>query len=168
MVLVLNPRTGYVSPQYHIVIDDAFSTVSNLRSGTVPANWSKLVEESAYLSTDEDYDLSKMWLREVSSTADEDSTMIDVQANAGAIDIVSDGTPITHCEGAQDTQATASEGDAVSKAASKSVSFDDPTFTQVYEGDDIAVGPHMQPEYINLASAGLCRTSRICNIHKGS
>eukprot|EP00957_Ditylum_brightwellii_P046440 3524791-Ditylum_brightwellii.AAC.1 len=40
--LVLNPRTGYVSPQFHVVFDDAFSTVPLLRSGTVPALWKEL------------------------------------------------------------------------------------------------------------------------------
>ena len=38
VALVLNPRTGLVSPQFHVVVDDDFSTVPNLRTGSMPAN----------------------------------------------------------------------------------------------------------------------------------
>lgn len=85
--------------------------------------------------------------------------MINGQASTCATDIAVEGAPVTQCEGAQDTQTTASEGDVVSQAASNSVSFDDPAFTQACEGDDITVDPHLQPEYINLAFAGLRRPS---------
>ena len=44
--LVLNPRTGHISPQFHAVFDDAFSTVPHLRSGTVPSLWKELVESN--------------------------------------------------------------------------------------------------------------------------
>eukprot|EP00957_Ditylum_brightwellii_P137187 10459492-Ditylum_brightwellii.AAC.1 len=42
--LVFNPRTGHVSPQFHVVFDDTIPTVPHLRSGTVPALWKELVE----------------------------------------------------------------------------------------------------------------------------
>ena len=42
VALVLNLTTGHVSPQYHIVFDDDFTTVENLRLGTVPTNWTEL------------------------------------------------------------------------------------------------------------------------------
>ena len=38
VALVLNPKTGLISPQFYVVFDDNFSTVSNLRAGTVPEN----------------------------------------------------------------------------------------------------------------------------------
>jgi hypothetical protein len=47
MFLVLNPRTGHVSPQFHVVYDDDFTTVSNLRAATVPPHWAELVQSSA-------------------------------------------------------------------------------------------------------------------------
>ena len=34
--LILNPRTGHISPQYHVVYDNDFTTVPYLRSETVP------------------------------------------------------------------------------------------------------------------------------------
>ena len=42
VALVLNLDMGLVSPQYHVVFDDDFSTVDFLRSGKEPSNWSDL------------------------------------------------------------------------------------------------------------------------------
>ena len=43
--LVLNIRTGYVSPQYHVVFDDYLSTVYHVIKGEISVNWKNLVEE---------------------------------------------------------------------------------------------------------------------------
>ena len=61
VALVLNPKTGLVSPQFHVVFDDDFSTVPHLRSGTVPENWSELVRHSRQKSYDGFYDVTKTW-----------------------------------------------------------------------------------------------------------
>ena len=42
VALVLNLNTGLVSPQYHVVFDDTFSTVDFLRNQREPSNWEKL------------------------------------------------------------------------------------------------------------------------------
>ena len=47
--LILNPRTGHVSPQFHVVYDDDFTTVPYLCSAEVPPHWAKLVEASSHL-----------------------------------------------------------------------------------------------------------------------
>ena len=60
--LILNQSTGSISPQFHVVFDDLFSTVHANESET-PREWSKLismpsarfqiaVEESAELAVD--------------------------------------------------------------------------------------------------------------------
>ena len=36
VALVLNLKTGHVSPQYHVIFDDTFSTVEYLRQDTHP------------------------------------------------------------------------------------------------------------------------------------
>ena len=36
VALVWNPTTGHVSPQYHVVFDDDFTTVPYMASGTIP------------------------------------------------------------------------------------------------------------------------------------
>ena len=56
VALVLNPRTGHVSPQFHVIIDDLFTTVPSMASGTVPPNWAQLVESSREIVTTEKYD----------------------------------------------------------------------------------------------------------------
>ena len=43
VALVLNPKTGLVSPQFHVVFDDNFTTFTHLWRDTVPPNWNKLV-----------------------------------------------------------------------------------------------------------------------------
>jgi hypothetical protein len=38
VALVLNLATGHVSPQFHMVFDDDFTTISHLKLGMVPTN----------------------------------------------------------------------------------------------------------------------------------
>jgi hypothetical protein len=45
--LILNPRMGHISPQFHIVYDDDFTTVPYLQTTTVPPHWAALVAASA-------------------------------------------------------------------------------------------------------------------------
>lgn len=59
--LVLNLHTGHVSPQYHVVFDDDFSTISYLDSGETPPKWCSLVANSSEKVTDEQYDTALTW-----------------------------------------------------------------------------------------------------------
>jgi len=43
VTLVLNISTGHVSPQYHLIFDDNFTTVQSMRISKVPTNWDRLV-----------------------------------------------------------------------------------------------------------------------------
>ena len=61
VALVLNPRTGHISPQYHVVFDDDFTTVSSMREGTVPNSWGELVRLSSECATIEQYNVSDNW-----------------------------------------------------------------------------------------------------------
>jgi hypothetical protein len=62
VALVLNPRTGHVSPQFHVVFDDLFTMVLYMKKNEVPPNWAKLIEKSSERITDEVYNLAKTWL----------------------------------------------------------------------------------------------------------
>ena len=53
VALVLNPKTGLVSPQFHVVFNDNFTTVPHLWKGTFPPNWNNLVIGSWEKSTNE-------------------------------------------------------------------------------------------------------------------
>lgn len=77
VALVLNPRTLRVSPQFHLVFDDEFSTVSFMTEGTIPPHWEQLVTKSAQLASDEDFDLATSWANDfiagkATSVAEED------------------------------------------------------------------------------------------------
>ena len=61
VALVLNPKTLHVSPQFHVALDNKFSTVPYLASSDVPLNWSILVKESETASQ-QDYDLARTWM----------------------------------------------------------------------------------------------------------
>ena len=60
VALVMNTKTGLVSPQFILVFDDNFETVPHLRAETVPENWSDLVTNSRENSTEGFYDIKNM------------------------------------------------------------------------------------------------------------
>ena len=62
--MVLNPSSGHVSPQYHVVFDDDFSLIPSLRTSTVPSNWADLVARSTESVTSDDVDSSKLWFEQ--------------------------------------------------------------------------------------------------------
>ena len=59
VALVLSLTTSLVSPQYHIIFDDDFSTVENLRLGTVPTNWVEFNTNQRESAMDENFLLSQ-------------------------------------------------------------------------------------------------------------
>ena len=62
MALVWNPTTGRVSPQYHLVFNDDFTTVLYMEAGTLPPNWQELIEHSSEMATSEDLFKADTWL----------------------------------------------------------------------------------------------------------
>ena len=59
VALVMNTKSGFVSPQFHSIFDDNFETVPHLRAGTVPENWAKLVASSKENSIEGFSDVTK-------------------------------------------------------------------------------------------------------------
>jgi hypothetical protein len=51
VALILNPRTGHVSPQFHIVFDEDFTMVQYLWTTSVPPHWADLVRSLAVIQT---------------------------------------------------------------------------------------------------------------------
>ena len=62
VALVMNLRTGLVSPQFHVVFDDEFSTVPYLYNEATPPNWDKLFEHCSEHATDTQEKVSEKWL----------------------------------------------------------------------------------------------------------
>ena len=62
VALVLNPRTLHVSPQFHVIFDDDFTTVPCLSSTDMPpTNLTRLCTESRELATDTKFELATLW-----------------------------------------------------------------------------------------------------------
>ena len=62
VALVLNLRTGLVSPQSHLIFDDEFSTVKYLSSTDPPPNWLHLIKHNCEKATSDQEELSQRWL----------------------------------------------------------------------------------------------------------
>ncbi len=62
VALVYNPSTGHVSPQYHVVFDDDFTTVSYMETGTIPPHWPDLVHSSSEMASKQAFNLTEAWL----------------------------------------------------------------------------------------------------------
>jgi hypothetical protein len=61
VALVLNPKTGHVSPQFHVVFE-SLSTVPYMAKSEVHPNWADLIKKTTEKVTNEDNDLAKTWL----------------------------------------------------------------------------------------------------------
>ncbi len=62
VALVLNPLTGHVSPQFHVVFDDQLTTVPFMEKNEVPPHWAQLIKTSCEKVTEEHFELAKTWL----------------------------------------------------------------------------------------------------------
>ncbi len=61
IALILNLSTGLVSPQYHVVYDDDFTTVDSLKLRTVPTYWPDLYQNNSELVTVVPFQLPSEW-----------------------------------------------------------------------------------------------------------
>ena len=68
VALVLNRKTGHVSPQYHVVFDDTFSTVQHMRDGSIPSNWNEMCKNASESATDEAYDVADTWFQSINES----------------------------------------------------------------------------------------------------
>ena len=93
--LILNIRTGKISPQYHVIFDDKFETVSSLESiDQVNARWKDLFKLNREFYLDEEYDsqgnvitshypsLEKDWLDPEDALSDEQVRTSEVPGGA--------------------------------------------------------------------------------------
>ena len=63
VALILNLQTLNISPQFHVIFDDTFSTVESITKSVKPPNWSDLCNLSSNYYTDKEYDLTKLWFK---------------------------------------------------------------------------------------------------------
>ena len=145
VALVLNPTTGLVSPQYHLVFDDDFTTVPFLRLGTEPSNWQELCATCTEKVTEESYDLAKSWL------AKPDLTSEGVRVSPLQDEVEAPSTPPQQ-ENNQSSPPSPMED--TSKRGRKVSFSEDTQFPSTSKEKN-----HM-PKMIDLNTAGLRRSSR--------
>jgi hypothetical protein len=78
-LMVFNPKTAQVSPQYHVVFDDNFSTVPYMERGEVPPKWEDLCCLLAESATDESVNLAREWMSGQQMDVNEDGDLICIQ-----------------------------------------------------------------------------------------
>ena len=77
VALVLNPKTLHVSPQYHVVFDDQFTTVSYMKNGEIPPHWEDLVMLHSESVTNEKIHLANTWADTLSPEMTKDTPLTD-------------------------------------------------------------------------------------------
>jgi hypothetical protein len=172
VALVLNPRTGHVSPQYHVVFDDLFTTVACMKKSEVPPNWGELVSKSERV-TDEDYDLAKTWLFPDAESGDiamqptKSPTVVPTDATGGTLNVPSNNPTI-----AQRSRYQASDFDFTRSDSVHGISNED--YIQRPFSDSVnAILPETQddnsaPALINLEISGLRRSPRLAALQNSN
>ena len=185
VALVLNPRTGHVSPQYHLVFDDDFTTVPYLSNNTenpdVPSHWQALCESSTECSTPEPYDLNETWFQKELETqavqaSAPDSTGTSKPNKIVAENVSTDTTmestpslsnPVTNSEGdvsENQTESSPKQSESQPEGAppqegvpvSEGVTTPDLVEPPASEGDSGKISD----DFINLSTSGLRRSPR--------
>ena len=165
VALVMNPKSGLVSPQFHIVFDDTFSTVPHIRAGTIPPNWEQLVKNSSELVTDQDYDLSRTWFDGEKDPSDEpDEPATDPQQETDVESSSHQNQSSNSSNSPEIASSTAQSDRLPSEGASDSNSFQDGSpnqtdSTSVSEGDEEL----RMPQMVNLHESGLRRSPRLAS-----
>ena len=103
VALVMNPKSGLVSPQFHLVFDNIFETVPHLRADTVPDSWEDLVASSKEKSVEGLYDVTQTWFEgQADTSADPQaaanhptSSSAASQPNGGSVSFGGPPYPIT-------------------------------------------------------------------------
>ena len=145
VALVLNLTTGHVSPQYHIVFDDHFSTVPSIRTGIEPPNWKTLFDNHRESSLPSDFKLATEWTQDFNqgNLPSFDTSSSDNDENNDSNDSLdSTDSTVNH------SNVTQNEG------ASLDIDSD---LNSSNEGD------FLMPEIRNLEQNGLRRSTRIRN-----
>ncbi len=119
MALVFNAKTARVSPQYHVIFDEDFSTVPYMVRGEVPPNWDDLCRLSAESATDESVDFVLEWMSGQQMDVNEDGDLIPIQDKIsnlfgivfGQYDTEADKLRVDFSNDISTTLSTASEGE---------------------------------------------------------
>ena len=163
--LVLNPQTGLLSSQFHVIFDDTFSTVSHMRDETIPPTWEDMCNNATESATGEAFNLAEVWFKELTHTS-EDPIDNPFKIIPGQFDLsASDSKEAANSRlDSNHKGAKAGAADNASKSNSKSkekkaVSFCKP---KPLENEGGILG---MPQMTNLSESGLHQSEHICKLN---
>jgi hypothetical protein len=150
VALILNPHTGHVSPQFHVVYNDDFTTVPYLRTATVPPHWAELVCASSTIALYTEREVGT-W----QSTPELDVEPGDFTSDTANIDTAPSTTTNQHREGDDGHSEGASDvASHHENTVNKQVTFSDQGQDNEIQSDE-----WQMPDNIDLDSSGLrCST----------
>ena len=141
VALVLNLKTGHCSPQFHVIFDDDFSTVSYLDSSTPPPNWHTPASNSRKCATAEQFRLATSW-----------NTAPNLPTHTPAIPKASPCLP-------HDTTIPSSVQDPMSSEDSRLPPRED-SLPPPREDPQHPVARSLSHDFLDLSNAGLRRSTR--------
>jgi len=149
VALVLNLTTGLVSPQYHVVFDDNFSTVGYIHNSKEPTHWEDLCKHHT-----EDFHMIPTETAKINDMVHEISWIDDIVR-----DDVNQKNSSETASQFSPTHTTAREGDSTENIPSVRVDDDEESVrSSAVEEEDEAIERN-GPE-INQASEGVRKSSR--------
>jgi hypothetical protein len=156
--LILNPQTGHVSPQFHLIYDDDFVTVSFLRTATVPPHWAELVHASSTLHvyTERQVDTWQSFPELLPKNGDFTSDQAEI-SNVGL------GSRTHDAISSADSEGVASDFVPNSQSVLQAVSFQDQNVSQ---NDHPQPSLWQMPESVNLDKSGLRCLSQLVELNR--
>ena len=61
MALLLNPETGHVSPELHVLFDEKISTFPFMMEGTITPNWTDIMHQGSQRGALENIGFKDTW-----------------------------------------------------------------------------------------------------------
>ena len=104
VALVFNPITGRVSPAYHVVFDDTWSTVPFMKAATMPPNWEDLVKNSKEIATIEEFELADDWIKKTEAPRETLEPTMDSLPAQDSSSRITDPFAVMHGQHKQDSE----------------------------------------------------------------
>ena len=71
VVLLLNPSTGHVSPQFHVLFDENFTTIGHMQDARTPPSREEMYKNSAKVAADEAFNLAETWFNDLTNASND-------------------------------------------------------------------------------------------------
>ncbi len=165
VALIFNPRTGHISPQFHVVFDDDFTTVPYLHTSQIPPFWAELVCASSKLhvytkrQTDTWQSLPELTPEIGDFTSDHavNPNVLGAPISGVSSSSLKPSLKASKSKGVKDVSSTSDHTSAL-----RVVSFQDQNISW---SDHPQPNEWAMPESVDLHSSGLQRLSRLAALH---